>query len=281
MQTHTQAVQKRTHIIFTDLDGTLLDHNTYSFAAALPCIKRLNTANIPIIPNTSKTYAELEYLCIKLGLSAPFIVENGAAVYIPQGCLPKQPNDTKKVGGYWVKQFSEPRQHWQDFVASLKEKYISQFEAFSDMSIARICEVTGLDIQSAQRAANRQYGEPILWLGEHQQRDEFMRSAQNFGASPLLGGRFLHICGDSNKGKAMQWLSEVYRQQFAPINFTTIALGDGNNDIDMLEVADIAVRISSPAHQTPTLKRTQGVYTSSAHGPLGWREIIDQLIPVT
>ena len=53
--------QKDCHLlVFTDLDGTLLDHETHSFKRALPAIKILKEKNIPLIFSTSKTRAEIE-----------------------------------------------------------------------------------------------------------------------------------------------------------------------------------------------------------------------------
>jgi predicted mannosyl-3-phosphoglycerate phosphatase (HAD superfamily) len=46
-------------LIFTDLDGSLLDHHTYSFAPAANYLDRLETQGIPVIPITSKTRAEV------------------------------------------------------------------------------------------------------------------------------------------------------------------------------------------------------------------------------
>jgi mannosyl-3-phosphoglycerate phosphatase len=59
----------------------------------------------------------------------------------------------------------------------------------------------------------------------------------------------------------------------------TIALGDGNNDIAMLEAADIGVRILSPLNAPPTLSAQNTVITSTHYGPAGWQESIDKLIP--
>ena len=46
-------------IVFTDLDGTLLDHDDYSFEAARPALAKLETLNIPVILTTSKTATEV------------------------------------------------------------------------------------------------------------------------------------------------------------------------------------------------------------------------------
>ena len=50
---------KPSYLIFTDLDGTLLDHFSYSHAPADQLIPVLQHAGIPIIINTSKTFAEV------------------------------------------------------------------------------------------------------------------------------------------------------------------------------------------------------------------------------
>ncbi|MFQ5696467.1 MAG: mannosyl-3-phosphoglycerate phosphatase, partial [Terriglobia bacterium] len=46
-------------IVFTDLDATLLDHQTYSWAAAEPALRRLRLLGIPLVFCTSKTRAEV------------------------------------------------------------------------------------------------------------------------------------------------------------------------------------------------------------------------------
>ncbi|MCO4797949.1 MAG: HAD-IIB family hydrolase, partial [Colwelliaceae bacterium] len=67
-------------LIFSDLDGTLLDHFTYQSTAANETIQQLKSANIPVILNTSKTFAEVKIILDELQLTTPFIIENGAAI---------------------------------------------------------------------------------------------------------------------------------------------------------------------------------------------------------
>ena len=76
--------RKRTkRIILTDLDGSLLDHDTYSFGPAnLPVM--LEKIGIPVIPVTSKTFSEVLKLKNELNNNHPFITENGSAIYIPK-----------------------------------------------------------------------------------------------------------------------------------------------------------------------------------------------------
>lgn len=265
-------------LVFTDLDGTLLDHHTYSFAPALPMLQKLHTANIPVIPNTSKTFAELIELRKLIGLDGPFITENGAAVYIPIYYFKTQPADTTYQNGYWVKVFTKPREHWLSLIEKIKDRFEGKFNHFFNMSNQEIIDATGLSVKQARLAASRQYGEPILWLGSDAEKTEFMLAISELGALPLQGGRFLHLSGQCDKGQALVWLTQQFQIERAIEHCTTIALGDGQNDVAMLESADIAVRVSSPVNAPPTLNKQTDVYTSQAHGPNGWAECLEQII---
>ena len=46
-------------LVVTDLDGTLLDHDTYDWEPARPAIEELKQRAFPLVLNSSKTIAEL------------------------------------------------------------------------------------------------------------------------------------------------------------------------------------------------------------------------------
>lgn len=63
-------------LVFTDLDGTLLDHETYSFAPAAEALAALKARGVPLVLASSKTAAEIAELHRALGLGdTPAIVE--------------------------------------------------------------------------------------------------------------------------------------------------------------------------------------------------------------
>jgi mannosyl-3-phosphoglycerate phosphatase len=266
-------------LIFTDLDGTLLDHYSYEHKDAKVCMERLLGHGIPIIPNTSKTFAEVLQLRKRLDLIGPFIVENGAALFINKDFLPEKPKGAVWQDGFWVKSFSSKRNYWLGLIKKVTPEHGHLFESFTNMSLERIVELTGLTEEDALLSSQRQFGEPLLWKGSDEQLRNFIIMLRRLGVHPVSGGRFLHIGGDCNKGAALTWLLKEYQRQHKGVTVSTIALGDGKNDVSMLEVADTAIRIASPIHEPPELERTLKLYTSNKLGPKGWTEVLDQLIP--
>lgn len=265
-------------LVFTDLDGTLLDHYSYQTEAAEETIAALKYNDIPIIPNSSKTLQEILVIRRQLNLQSPFIIENGAAVYIPINYFKFQPAGTHLENDFWVKPFCQKSDYWLSLLAQQATQFRHDFHGFSQLTNAQLAKLTGLEIEQATLAKMRQYGEPIDWLGSAQSKAEFIRHMTALGVNILQGGRFLHVSGHCDKGQAQRWLAEQYQQQYPQKKIVTIALGDSDNDSAMLEEASIAIQIKSPVHDFPNLKRTHQVYQSSQHGPIGWAECLHQVL---
>nr|WP_243760233.1 HAD-IIB family hydrolase [Aestuariicella hydrocarbonica] len=289
-------------IIVSDLDGSLLDHHSYSFEPARPLLKWLDFASVPVVLCTSKTHSEVLSLRQTLGNDSPFIVENGAAVYLPKSEFHYQPEGTEGVGDFWCKTFCQRREHWLKLLEEAKLHFDldGKLEHFAEMSAERVAEVTGLDVQLAAQAKEREFGEPLRWLGTEEELLVFSQWFRDRGANVLHGGRFVHLAGDADKGRAMTWLVKQYQlqkresqqhqfrvQHHHPsfqqhfqnqqngVRTLSIALGDSQNDVAMLECADRAVVIRSPSHEPPKLSRKHGYWVSESTGPMGWTEGIN------
>ncbi|MBN7795140.1 HAD-IIB family hydrolase [Parahaliea mediterranea] len=262
----------RQRLVFTDLDGTLLDHHSYSYADAMPRLRALDRMAIPVIPATSKTRAEVEQLRRELGNRHPFIVENGAAVFIPEDYFASRPDGTRVSGGYWIRELAPPRARWLELLSALEGDYGGEFQHFFRLGTPGIMQLTGLPEARARQANEREYSEPVHWLGRESRKQRFVAALEAAGATVLRGGRFLSVSGDSDKGRALQWLRACYREREPGLPVDDLAAGDGDNDRAMLEAAGTALLVRSPVHDFPQLRRGSRVIRSRATGPAGWAE---------
>ena len=156
-------------IIFTDLDGTLLDHFTYSWQAAAKALEQLAYLHIPLIFCSSKTKDEVIIIRGELGINHPFIVENGAAIYSPLGYFENAVFD-KTDNGYEVKQFGVPYAELRSFLEDCKKNLHIRLQGFGDLTLTEIQEMTGLDSHQAELSRRRAYSEPFRLSDENSKK---------------------------------------------------------------------------------------------------------------
>jgi mannosyl-3-phosphoglycerate phosphatase len=256
-------------LVFTDLDGTLLDHHDYSYTAAKPALARLARHQIPLVLNSSKTRPEMEALKQSLHNAAPFIVENGAALIIP----PHQLGNNEEE----VVNFAAPLDAVLSQLHLLRDAGF-QFVGFSDMNPAQVAEVTGLSIEAATNAKQRIATEPLLWQGNEEQLLPFQQQLQQQGLQLIKGGRFYHAMGQYDKADAMNYLVGRYASFMPDKHVISIALGDSPNDLRMLENADYAVIIHGVNSDKLTLTKREHVLRSQGRGPVGWNECMQSIL---
>ncbi|TAJ09908.1 MAG: HAD-IIB family hydrolase [Nitrospirae bacterium] len=267
-------------VVFTDLDGSLLDAATYSFEAAREALAALRDRNVPLVLASSKTKAEMDVIRSRLGHTHPFVVENGGGVFIPAGLFHVPiPNATPRRGCQVV----ELGTAYAGLRRRLKEiAQVLGFEVrgFGDMSVAEVAERAGLDLSEAAAAKQREYDEPFVFDGPAERIEEFRRQAETRGLRCVKGGRFHHLMGRNDKGSACRLLIDCYRRQFKDDqgSLITVAIGDSLNDLPMLAVVDRPVLVQKPDGSYEPDIRLPNLTLAPGIGPVGWNAAVLQLI---
>jgi mannosyl-3-phosphoglycerate phosphatase family protein len=270
-------------IIVSDLDGTLLDHETYGFDAALPALERLRRDRVPVVLCTSKTRAEVEPLRAMLGNEHPFIVENGGAVIVPHGYFPFDIGlaiglERAEVrDGVVIIPLGDP---YRELVAILREASRDSgvgVRGFADMSDAEVAASTGLSVDDARLAKQREFDEPfeVLDAGSAESVAALAAAIARLGKRWTAGGRFHHITGANDKAAAVRILADLYRRDLGDV--TTIGLGDALNDVDFLREVDRPVVIESP-NAPEMARRVPGAVVTRHAGPAGWNEAVLEIL---
>ena len=80
------------------------------------------TAQSPFILSSARTRAELESAQQSMGHQAPFICENGAAVYVPVGYFADEVPSTEIRGGFHIVRYGRSYQEVVDELASVSAR---------------------------------------------------------------------------------------------------------------------------------------------------------------
>jgi mannosyl-3-phosphoglycerate phosphatase len=259
-------------IIFSDLDGTLLDHDTYGYEPARPALDLIRSKNIPLILCSSKTRAEMTGIRQQLKLEDPFIVENGGAVYIPRKTLPLKDVPFREQAEYQIIELGLPYEQLVSSIQEIREETGLSLLGFFDLSVDQIAEKSGLDRSAAALARQREYSEPFLLGEKNAAIDILKRAVRQKKLTLVKGGRFFHLMGDNDKGKAVCLLTSLYRERNS--DWKTIGLGDSPNDFPMLENVDFPVLVRKKDGTHEPWKGRKSVFITRGAGPEGWNEAL-------
>ena len=269
-------------MFFTDVDGTLLDHRTYSWIAARPALRALARGQQPLVIVTSKTHAEVLPLLRELGRREPFVVENGGAIYVPAGYFPFRLAGAKPASQGWERvALGTPYTRLVAALTTAARRAQVGVRGFSQMSAREVAERAGLELVGAQRARHREFDEPfVITEGGMGAWPRLRREIQQLGLHATRGSRFFHIVGKNDKGAAVQRLTAWFRRAEPDGTLLTIGLGDSPNDIPLLRAVDCPLVVARPGgrYDRETLRAVPHARRAGGIGPAGWNRAVLRLI---
>lgn len=268
-------------IIFTDLDGTLLDSHTYSFAAADHALNTLRSRGIPVVLVSSKTRSEIEPIRSRLGNHHPFIVENGGAVLIPTAYFPFPIPNAMTTDRYFVIELGIPYEQLRQALKRIAHELGTPLRGYGDMSVTEVAQRTGLSLEDAILSKQRDYDEPFIVENRSLPEPMLAEAVTNHGLRWTKGDRFHHVMGAQDKGEAVRRLITCYRQwaQHAHTTPTTLALGNSLNDLPMLTVVDIPILVQLADGSYAAGIDLPRLIRAPAPGPAGWNHAVLSLLP--
>lgn len=223
-------------IFFTDLDGTVLDLESYSYEHSLSALNELKKHDIPIIFCSHKTRAEQLVLRKEIGVDDPFIVENGGAIFIPKGYFNFRFDYQKESDDFIVIELGKSYEYIQSTLQKIETSFDVSLRGFSDMSVEEIAIDSGLSYECAKLAKKREYGETLIIQGTKENIERLLKSIENVGLKWTHGGRYFSVTAGNDKGAAVELLMNLFRKKYSYIK--AIGVGDSLNDVPMFENVD-------------------------------------------
>jgi mannosyl-3-phosphoglycerate phosphatase len=262
-------------VIFTDLDGTLLDADTYSYESSLPAIRMVKEKGIPLVFCSSRTRAEQEALRSDLSVKDPFIVEDGAALYVPIDYFPFEYECSFQTENYRVAEFATPYADVREALLAVNAETGAKLIGYGDLSVDEVASVTGLQKDAAERAKLRDYQETIVSGIDADNMEQVTLAFGKLGLSLTRGGKFFSVGSSKGKGMAAQMLIGLMSTEEPELR--AAGIGDSQNDVSLLDLVDLPFLVQKPggaweAMQVPDLVRVPHV------GPEGWASAVTALL---
>jgi len=225
-----------------------------------------------VILCSAKTRAEQQPIRADLNITAPYIVENGSAIIIPDETLPVEPDSIKypveRRGGEIVIRLGMPHDDIQQQLEDIRLVTGIDFKSYDELSLDDIMQITGLSREGAKRARQREYSSTIVTQLDSIDAMRFQAACSAHQLKAPSGGRFMTITNSrADKGAAVKLLTQLYQAQLGDVK--KVGIGDSPNDLPMLTAVDIPYLVQRPEGKWRKLD-VAGLRRVPAVGPAGF-----------
>ena len=259
--------KKNVILIFSDLDGSILDRETFKFDQIKDYIISLIDRGIIIIPNSSKTEKEIEKFNEELGVKLPYISENGSSI---QGLNLINANFPNKI--VLSREKEELIKIFNDKIPEqLKDKCIQ----ISKINKKEQEKIFGQKDDNLKNALNRKYTLPFLFKGDKNEKNKLSKILSDNSLTLQEGGRVINLCDNINKVKSMNKVIKILRKTEDKIK--SIAVGDNYNDLDMLKSCDVPCLVFNDKFKLDQINIDNLIF-SNMPSPEGWADVIKKAL---
>ncbi len=262
-------------VLFTDLDGTLLDFFDYSYDTAIPALEALEKRDVPIVFCTAKTLAENEYYRKEMGIEDPFIVDNGGAIFIPVNYFAFR-FDCKIKHGYCIVELGASYKVLRAALKDIREETGYKITGFGDMTAEEVAKDANFSVEKAELAKAKEYNESFIFDEPKERAAILFEKIREKGFSFTHGGRYYNIHGkNANKGNAVNILTQLFKKEYGAVK--TIGIGDSMNDIPMLKAVEQPAIVKNKKGSWLEVSLPD-LYKAEGEGPEGWVEVVEKFI---
>jgi mannosyl-3-phosphoglycerate phosphatase len=251
---------QRRHVVFTAIDGTLLDAETHDFSGARPMLQRLHATGVPVVPVTTMTLEEMEPIARELGIRHAMIIEYGGGI-------------ARWTDSAWEVEPCGPSSDMLlDAVREIEDRSGVDLTVYSVLPDDEAARLSGLSGEMLHRSTRRRFSEPfVVANGEV---TEVIKAAASIGFSVRRGRRFLHLCRRCDEGEAFTRLREELRCEVA------IALGDSPLDAEFLARAEIPIVVPRPdgCPDPDLIAKVPNARVGPAPGSAGWAAAVGEVL---
>jgi mannosyl-3-phosphoglycerate phosphatase family protein len=269
-------------VVFTDVDGTLLDHAGH-MPAAWPAIREA-LSDAMMVLTSSRTVEELLAVQEALGIAGPFIAENGGMLVLTNEWVDHQQGTVVTVGERLLRlvPIGTPSAQLAAIVKGAASTCGIVIETQRGVTTADVPHTSPLGSHTiSTHALARAHSILLRISGSAEQRLRFFATLARAGLTVSHGGRWHVVQGGSSKGIAVRALLSLIRRRI-PHELCVIGIGDASNDRSLLEAVDHRFVMRGPDGVVdPSLIDLDDCHVAESAGVDGWNDIVHRMYPVS
>ncbi len=231
-------------MIFSDIDGTILDSNHKVSNKTKEVVKKLEGKKVPFVLVSARMPKGIRTVIKELEINSPIVAYSGALVQDKEGVAISQHSikrrEAVEIAGYIRKEFPDvsismySNDYWltddvknpwiveEEKITAVKSEAVGSFREVKSKKIHKLlCMGNKSEIEALESSLVGRFA----GIKVYKSKDTYLE-IMNFKAS---------------KSKAMKILGDIYHISMKD----TIAFGDNYNDIDMLQSAGLGVAMGN------------------------------------
>ncbi len=265
------------YAIFTDIDGTLLNER-YALPFDRAILQRAFEQH-RVVFASSRTADELVHLQRWLGVSGDCIIENGAALLLREKSTAEQFAASQLLNiendSVWIAPLAEPVENFMDDVRRETKRHNLACRFLQDLDDETLAALSRYGRDDARRAKARRFG-VLLVPNEESNARKLTDALKPLDFTITFGGKWLTVSRGADKGMAMK--KYLGAMQKKGVLFTSVAIGNEENDLTMLEAAQKKFVVKNPTRgYASVLASLPDATLLGLDGALGWTEMLVQL----
>ena len=240
--------------LLLDLDGTLLDDRNTLLPRTTEALRAAAALGVRVMVATGRSNLSAHDVLCELGLDAPAVVFNGAALYCPRRRRLLEERTLSNRTLARTLEFAHARGHLPVVMCAERKLALAPRDAAEESALALM---SGLEIVKPEQLLAEYVIRVTLFSTRHATSEEFSAELEAAVGLPLYLTHFplsalpshrastLHVLDIHppcrGKAEALRVLEELYQIPAARV----VAVGDATNDIPMFEAAGLAVAMEN------------------------------------
>jgi mannosyl-3-phosphoglycerate phosphatase len=264
------------HVIFTRVEGALLDSGSQSWAPAADALDEIGRRRTPLILATHSTRAELEPFRRKIEHGHPFITEDGGGLFLPDGYFSLALEGAARAGLYFCVPFGQPYAAVTEALAEIAAESRASVVGYSQMSARELAQNTGAPLRDAELARQREFSERFFFVGDVEKAaTRFTRIAKERRWDTIPGDPFWLLRSGNDERRAVRYAMRLYRTSMRS-RLSSVGIGSSIWDLPLLLSVDHPIILpgAQDVANAELTARVPNATLGEAPGARGWNEVV-------